>query len=39
MKKMTDNKNKVVAKLVGALMIGTLIFSGAFPVKAFAQSG
>ena len=39
MKKMTDNKNKVVAKLVGALMIGTLIFSGAFPVRAFAQSG
>ena len=39
MKKMTDNKNKVVAKLVGALMIGTLIFSGAFLVTAFAQSG
>lgn len=39
MKKMTDNKNKVVAKLVGALMISTLIFSGAFPVTAFAQSG
>ena len=39
MKKMTDNKNKVVAKLVGALMIGALIFSGAFPVIAFAQGG
>ena len=39
MKKMTDNKKKIAAKLVGALMIGTLIFSGAFPVKAFAQSG
>lgn len=39
MKKMTDNKNKVVAKLVGALVIGTLIFSGAFLVTAFAQSG
>lgn len=39
MKKMTDNKNKVVAKLVGALMIGTLIFSGVFPVTAFAQGG
>lgn len=39
MKKMTDNKNKVVAKLVGALMIGTIIFSGAFLVTAFAQGG
>ena len=39
MKKMTDNKNKVVAKLVGALMINTIIFSGAFPVTAFAQGG
>ena len=39
MKKMTDNKNKVVAKLVGALMIGTLIFSGVFPITVFAQGG
>ena len=39
MKKMTDNKKKIAVKFMGALMIGTLIFSGAFPVKAFAQSG
>ena len=39
MKKMTDNKKKIIAKFMGALMIGTLIFSGAFPVTAFAQSG
>ena len=39
MKKMTDNKNKVVAKLVGALMIGTLIFSVVFPITVFAQGG
>ena len=39
MKKMTDNKKKNAVKFMGALMIGTLIFSGAFPVKAFAQSG
>ena len=39
MKKMTDNKNKIVAKLMGALMIGTLIFPGAFPVTAFAKGG
>ena len=39
MKKMTDNKKQIIAKFMGALMIGTLIFSGAFPVTAFAQSG
>ena len=39
MKKMTDNKKKIAAKFMGALMIGTLIFSGAFLVTAFAQSG
>ena len=39
MKKMTDNKNNIVAKLMGALMTGTLIFSGAFPVTALAQGG
>lgn len=39
MKKMTDNKKKIVAKFMGALMIGALIFSGAFPVIAFAQGG
>lgn len=39
MKKMTDNKKKIAAKFMGALMIGALIFSGAFPVTAFAQSG
>lgn len=39
MKKMTDNKKKIAVKFMGALMIGTLIFSGAFPVTAFAQSG
>ena len=39
MKKMTDNKKKIAVKFMDALMIGTLIFSGAFPVKAFAQSG
>ena len=39
MKKMTDNKNKIVAKLMGTLMIGTLIFPGVFPVTAFAQGG
>ena len=39
MKKMTDNKKKIAAKFMGALMIGILIFSGAFPVTAFAQSG
>ena len=39
MKKVTDNKNNIVAKLMGALMTGTLIFSGAFLVTAFAQSG
>ena len=39
MKKMTDNKNKVAAKIVGALMIVTLIFSVVFPVTAFAQGG
>lgn len=27
MKKMTDNKKKIAAKFMGALMIGTLIFS------------
>lgn len=39
MKKMTDNKKKIAVKFMGALIIGALIFSGAFPVKAFAQSG
>ena len=39
MKKMTDNKNKIAAKLMGTLMIGTLIFPGVFPVPAFAQGG
>ena len=39
MKKMTDNKNKIAAKLMGTLMIGTLIFPGVFPVTAFAQGG
>ena len=39
MKKMTDNTNKIAAKLMGALMTGTLIFQGAFPVTAFAQGG
>ena len=39
MKKMTDNKKKIAVKFMGALMIGTLIFSGAFPVIAFAQGG
>lgn len=39
MKKMTDNKNKIAAKLMGTLMIGTLIFPGAFHVTAFAQGG
>ena len=39
MKKMTDNKKKIAAKFMGALMISTLIFSGAFLVTAFAQSG
>ena len=39
MKKMTDNKNKIAAKLMGALMTGSLIFSGAFPVTALAQGG
>ena len=39
MKKMTDNKKKIIAKFMGALMIGTLIFSGAFHVTAFAQDG
>ena len=39
MKKMTDNKNKVAAKIVGALMIVTLIFSVVFPVTAFAKGG
>ena len=39
MKKMTDNKKKIIAKFMGALMIGTLIFSGAFPVTALAQGG
>ena len=39
MKKMTDNKKKIAAKFMGALMISTIIFSGAFLVTAFAQSG
>ena len=39
MKKMTDNKKKIAAKLMGTLMIGTLIFPGVFPVTAFAQGG
>ena len=39
MKKMTDNKNKIAAKLMGALMTGSLIFSGAFPVTVLAQGG
>ena len=39
MKIMTDNKNKIAAKLMGTLMIGTLIFPGVFPVTAFAQGG
>ena len=39
MKKMTDNKKKITAKFMGALMISTIIFSGAFHVTAFAQDG
>ena len=39
MKKMTDNKKKIAAKFMGALMISTIIFSGAFHVTAFAQGG
>ena len=39
MKKMTDNKNKIAAKLMGALMTGSLIFSGVFPVTVLAQGG
>ena len=39
MKKMTDNKNKIAAKLMGALMTGSLIFSGVFPVTVLAQDG
>ena len=39
MKKRTDNKKKIAAKFMGALMISTIIFSGAFLVTAFAQSG
>ena len=39
MKKMTDNKKKITAKFMGALMISTIIFSGAFHVTAFAQGG
>ena len=39
MKKMTDNKKKIAAKFMGALIINTIIFSGAFPVTAFAQGG
>ena len=39
MKKMTDNKKKIAAKFMGALMISTIIFSGAFLVTAFAQGG
>lgn len=39
MKKITDNKKKIAAKFMGALMISTIIFSGAFHVTAFAQGG
>ena len=39
MKKMTDNKKKIAAKFMGALMISTIIFSGAFHATAFAQGG
>jgi len=39
MKKMTDNKKKITAKFMGALMISTIIFSGVFPITVFAQGG